>query len=588
MNMARNFFLLILITLVVGCVDSSSPGRAFVDTTPPPASEGDGGAGDEGAGDGDGDAGDGDETPTEPVQESILITPSLGLINGADVTVTQADGTPIEGASGTLDATGTVTIEHDGAYTGPIVVTVTGNDSATYFDESAGTNLPMGSDISLRAYAPSPLTSVGVTILTELAAQVMDSVEGAITAETVASVNDTIRMTLAPDVPDILTAPVIVSEDNITAQSLGTDDAGVYALRLAALANMAADDAAPAISILNQLAADLSDGDIDGEDINGPIADLDYAGDTFSSLFQAAADLAAATLADADLMSTASGFQISLDANVLEELISAGIALSDEASDILNPGSGGGDGGVVDISGDYDLTISGEIVTFGIGTSFGLTIENIVAPSPSDTEEVRQVILDTVAGVSGITSLSVTIINNSADQITFDVSLEAQQSGVAVTMNLRYDYVPAGSGGSDAGGDTGGSDGDSGDAGGSAGDIAALGEVCLFGGEAVAATLPAFLTASTWTLEYFEANPGAPYTADEVRTFVFSSSGRLFVDDVQIADTPVFCNGNEREAIWKDLENNLIYSVSDLSGNFNEVNVNSADGGTFLGQFTEI
>ncbi len=609
MTLLRQFLIIAtLCAFAAGCSDSSSPNNVFDEPAVVPDTSGDSGgdAAEEPVDDGAAE----EEAPTEEPMATILVTPSLGLINGAEVSVTQADGTSIEGAIGTLDATGTVSITHDGSYDGPILVTITGTDTATYFDEAAGTNLPMGSDVTIRAFAPSPLTEIGVTILTELAAQVMDDVEGTISADTVNSVNNAVREALAPDLPDILTPPAIVSEENLTAQSLTTNDADTYALRLAALANMAAGDEAPAVSILQQLAADLADGDIDGEGADGPLSDLDYTAETFESLFANAIDLAASTLANTDLVSAAGSLSVSLDANVLEEVIAAGVGLAQAVVDLISPpaedsegdsageGESDGDSGNgadtpievpdVDISGNYDLTITGEIITFGVAAEFGLTIENIVAPSPSDTGEITQVIEDTVSGVSGITDLQITIVNNTEERITFDVSFTAQQGGVEVTMNLRYDYVPAG-GSEPAGGNDSSDDSSGGSDSGTSTEeaIAALGQVCFFGGEPEAVSIPTFLTANTWELTFTSAQTGAPYAEGDVHTFLFSSSGRLFIDNVEVADTPVICNGNEREAIWKDTTNNLIYSVSDLTGSFNEVNVGRGDDGGFLGQFVQ-
>lgn len=117
---------------------------------------------------------------------------------------------------------------------------------------------------------------------------------------------------------------------------------------------------------------------------------------------------------------------------------------SDDASGDSGADSGSGSGVDVDIpAGNYDLTITGQIITFGVGASFEARINGIPAPSPSDTTAVSQVIEETVAGLSNITNLSITIINNSSERVTFDVNFTAQQSGVEVTVELRYDYVPS-------------------------------------------------------------------------------------------------------------------------------------------------
>ncbi|CAN0458345.1 unnamed protein product, partial [Ectocarpus fasciculatus] len=146
-------------------------------------------------------------------------------------------------------------------------------------------------------------------------------------------------------------------------------------------------------------------------------------------------------------------------------------------------------------------TVSGTITTFGVATDFSVIITNILAPSPSDTAEVQQVIEETVAGLSNIQNLTVTIVNNTTDRITFDVSFEATQSGVTVTLDLRYDYVPAGSSPTDSGSDSGG-------------DSASDGDSSLATDAEIAA------------LE----NPDSPYQTGDTATFIFSSSGRLFID----------------------------------------------------------
>lgn len=108
-----------------------------------------------------------------------------------------------------------------------------------------------------------------------------------------------------------------------------------------------------------------------------------------------------------------------------------------------------------------------------------------------------------------------------------------------------------------------------------------------FSGAATAMTIPGFLSAEVRNLTYNEIAAGGPYSNGDTVEFVFSSSGLLFIDNLEVASGPVLCNGNEREAIWLDTNNGVIYSVSDLTSAFNEVNINNADTGGFLGQFTQ-
>lgn len=568
-------------------------------------SSGDGSGGDSSGG----DSGDGSDATGETTQ----IVASLGLIDGADVSITAPDGTVIPNATGTLDATGLISITHDGSYDGPVIVTVTGNDSAMYFDESAGAMLPMGADITIRAFAPMLQAQIGVTILTELAAQVAEELGSTITAADITSINNSIRDTFAPDLSDLLVAPALVSEANFTAQSLTNDDAGIYAATLAALANLASGETTPALSILEDLVADMADGDIDGIGADGTLSGLAYDPAAFASAFSSAVQTAVATLGDSALIEAANAITLSLESNVLQVVVDAGVSLPGTVTVLIDANDiDTGDSGA-DITGNYDLTITGTISTFGVATGFEATIQNIVAPSPSDTGAVQSVITETLAGVSGITNLEVTIVNNTAERITFDVKFSATQSGVSVEMELRYDYLPSGSsaGGSDSGSDSGSGDSGSGSSGGDVGsgdsgsdssggdsssgdsssdgptDVASLGKVCFFGGEPTAIDIPASISGE-YNLSYFESQAGAPYTANQQVNFAINVDGenKLRINNEVVLSLPVRCGTNENEAIWKDSDNNLIYSLSSLTSGFNEINVNSAEDGRFLGQFS--
>ncbi len=585
--------LIISLLLLLGACGGGSGGFTPPTVTPPAPPPTDTGG-----------SGDGGETP---VEETISIVASLGLIKNADVTVSTSDGTAIGSATSGED--GTVSITHDGSYTGPVLVTVSGNDTATYFDEAKGLDLPLPIGSSIRAYAPSPLASIGVTILTELAAQLVANLEGAVTADDITAINESVRANFAPDVSDILLPPVLVSADNFNAQALVDDEASKYALRIAALAGLASGTESPALAILNQLSSDLADGDIDGLGVNGALSGLSYTVSDFAGLFQNALQLAASTLAGSDLLPKVADFKITTSANFLQSLLDQGLKLKSGVADLINPpqtgggsdsGSGGSTGGNtgtggVDISGNYDLTLSGQVITFGVGSNFELVIKGIVAPSPNDTAAVTKAIEESVAGVSNITNLTITVVTNTTDRITFDVSLDAQQSGVSIQLKLRYDYVKVG-GSSGSGGTTGsggtdsgtGSGTDTGTGTGSSGavSIADLGKICFFGGEPSAITsLPSYLTDGVLNLNYHQNAAGAPYGDGELAHFFIGTDLTLDINRQVKMTTPVLCGSNEHEAIWKDLNANLLYSVTDLITGFNEINVNSGVDGKFLGQF---
>lgn len=113
-----------------------------------------------------------------------------------------------------------------------------------------------------------------------------------------------------------------------------------------------------------------------------------------------------------------------------------------EGLDTPDTGTGSGVGTSIDL---WTLTISGTFNTPVISNvSFaGITIADVPAPDLDDTQGINTEINSTLAGVaSGISSISITVVNNSETQRTFDVSFNATVAGFgAVTYNLRYDYT---------------------------------------------------------------------------------------------------------------------------------------------------
>lgn len=91
----------------------------------------------------------------------------------------------------------------------------------------------------------------------------------------------------------------------------------------------------------------------------------------------------------------------------------------------------------------WNLKISGTVTTFGQSINFaGINLSQLPAPDLNDLNAVNQEIQSTLAGVAtGLTSISITVVNNSASQRTFDVSFNATVNGLAIGYNLRYDYT---------------------------------------------------------------------------------------------------------------------------------------------------
>jgi len=205
-----------------------------------------------------------------PASSSMVVTPSLGSIIGADVKATKPDGTQL-GSTVKTNATGTATVTFSG-YSGPVIVEVAGNATATYFDEALGINTAFAAGEKLRAALDGLKTQVGVTPLTEIALQYAETVAGSTTSLTATSIktaNETIRQTLASEIADITAPPTLVSTST-TSGTLDTSDASKYAAKLAALAKLAQAKGGvaitnPALSIAKQLAADLKDGVLDGK-----------------------------------------------------------------------------------------------------------------------------------------------------------------------------------------------------------------------------------------------------------------------------------------------------------------------------------
>ncbi len=93
----------------------------------------------------------------------------------------------------------------------------------------------------------------------------------------------------------------------------------------------------------------------------------------------------------------------------------------------------------------WNLTISGSFSSsFVQNIAFsGITLSNIPAPDLNNTNEINTEITNSLAGVaSGISSIQITVVNNSDSRRTFDVKFNATLQGLgAVTYNLRYDYT---------------------------------------------------------------------------------------------------------------------------------------------------
>lgn len=111
-----------------------------------------------------------------------------------------------------------------------------------------------------------------------------------------------------------------------------------------------------------------------------------------------------------------------------------------ELNNLPDPGVDTGAGGVdlwtLAISGTFDTNLVQNLAFSGI------TLTDVPAPDLSNTDEINEEINTTLAGVAtGISSISITVVENSANRRAFDVSFSATAQGLLVSYNLRYDYT---------------------------------------------------------------------------------------------------------------------------------------------------
>lgn len=190
--------------------------------------------------------------------------PSLGMVRRAAMTLHQADGTTLLGG-GTTGTDGRVSIYHTGLYSGPVIVTVNGGDQAEYFDEASGTWTALAQGENLHALSPVATGTVAVTPLTEIAyrmalASNLFGNGASISAAAIDALNERVRNALAPELSDILTPPTLLDhKPGSGAGALGTGMADRYALRLAAMAQLAADQGSNIVQLMAALATDIVD-----------------------------------------------------------------------------------------------------------------------------------------------------------------------------------------------------------------------------------------------------------------------------------------------------------------------------------------
>ncbi len=290
--------------------------------------------------------------------DAISATPSLGQVQGATVNIYQADGSTLLGNSN-LAVDGSAKIEFSADYTGPLILELVGSASSSYFDEAAGSELPTGTGPLLHALVPAGKTSSAISPLTEVAYQIAIMQSVTLSDTIINEINELVRLALAPQLTDLLSTPLLFNAAT-TSNDLGDDEAGRYALLLAAMAQLGASDATPALTVATQLASDLADGTLDGQSGTTAISGLLYTPASF------AADLTA------ELTSMAGSF-----GNAALQTAVTSFSAAQGSIDLSNLGSGAG-GGNTSACGDstsadsFFASNAGDITVYVSGGSGGM------------------------------------------------------------------------------------------------------------------------------------------------------------------------------------------------------------------------
>lgn len=203
-------------------------------------------------------------------ETSVTVTPSLGRFSdGVKVRLHKPDNTDL--VTGSL-LNGKYTGKFSG-YSGPVVVEVQGDATATYYDEGTKTTKPFGVGKKLRAIMPAPQAEVGVSALTN-AAVIKIEAAGTLASVTPTNINDAnakIAAATGLGTASILQAPTLVDANSVAKTLNVAIAADKYALLLAALAKTATGTNT-AVDMADALALDLKDDTFDGKEGTAAIA----------------------------------------------------------------------------------------------------------------------------------------------------------------------------------------------------------------------------------------------------------------------------------------------------------------------------
>lgn len=505
------------------------------------------------------------EVPLVPQTQSIVVTPSLGQFSGGFAQAFAANGNALSDMTAIGDG-GTAPVTIPASHTGPVIVQVTGSDTATYYDESSQQQVPITGTRRIRASLSAPRASAGVSILTELATLLAEASGDELDAAAIDAANEQIRAALAPDVSDLLTPPTLVNAST-GAGAVDGSDAGKLAARLGALAMLAAGDATPALTILEQLSLDVADGDIDGSGSDGAIEGLAYDAANFAAAFVAAIRDFAAAFGDASLQDAAG------DAVANTDIGGGGAPAGACGSDAGAVMEGAvGLGFVTNCAGSYTVTMTNagthESKTVVIDADGNVTFDGEIMFAAGDIVAIfdriavdRRIQINYGADDDG--DVILIFLNEALDAVE-RIVYRNRTAGIEtdVTVSDAEDAVPeggAGGGGLDPDGDG-------------------------INGTTAPGTVNADLV-MTVTLTYADRSPdndNDPFMDGQEVQGEITADGRLILDDM-IFENPfnrsLSLDGSPHlpEIIWYDATNDLEYALSDNErGSFNEINVGDA------------
>ena len=357
----------------------------------------------------------------------------LGVYFNALITVQRADGTGV--GSALTDSYGMVTVSNCGNMQ-PLLFTVQGTQTGTYWDESLRTPVAFGASQVLHAVvvpdAPNQQTlyrNVGITPLTEAVYQYLNASAGAFGWTVVANVTaanaaiaSQINQVLPPNLQlhgTDITRLAAVARDSTSQVFSGSTPNSTYGLVIGGMAQAAglhnAQSTNPGLDLLGQLAADLSDGKLDGAKNGTPVApsptQAAYNLPTMTADTLGGIKALVATNGKAVPPATYTSYTLG---GSISGLTASGLVLADGTSTVAVP-SGATSftfGGVVTSGAPYAISVQGQpsgltcSVANGTGTMPAADVTNVVVTCSGQSYKVG-------GTINGLTANGLVLANGS-------------------------------------------------------------------------------------------------------------------------------------------------------------------------------